>query len=170
MTGTAARQWPPRELLLLRRRLDELASLVASPIGEMDDEVRDWLARLLVVRSCGYLEQCVATTCRGYIAGRSGGPIKSFGVSWLERTSNPTAEILQALVGRFDATWAAELAEQLDVDDERMRRDLGYLVDRRHKIAHGLNENIRVRRALELKDVACELSDWFIRRFNPDRR
>jgi hypothetical protein len=169
MPAIAATQWPPRELLTLQRRLDELAQLVASPLDAVDDDARDWLARLLVIRSCGYLEQCVAATCRGYIAGRAGGPVKSFGVSWLERSSNPSADGLQGLVGRFDSMWAAELAEELDANDERMRRDLAFLVDRRHKIAHGLNENVRVPRALELKDTACDLADWFIRRFNPDR-
>ena len=46
---------------------------------------------------------------------------------------------------------------------------VAFLVDRRHKIAHGLNESGRVPRALELKDTVWDLGDWFIRRFNPDR-
>jgi hypothetical protein len=156
-------------VLLLRQRLDELSALVAAPVTDMADDVRGWLARLLVVRSCGYLEQSVVSACRGYVDGRSGGPVRAFGASFLMRSSNPSAAGLQALVGRFDARWSEELEELLDADDERLRRDLGFLVDRRHKIAHGLNETVRVSRSLELKDNACELSDWFVRRFNPQR-
>lgn len=162
-------QWPPRDVLLLRQRLDELSALVGTPVADMTDDIRGWLARLLVVRSCGYLEQSVASVCRGYVDGRAGGPVRAFGASFLMRGSNPSADALQALVGRFDAQWSEELGELLDADDERLRRDLGFLVDRRHKIAHGLNETVRAPRSVELKDIACEVSDWFVKRFNPER-
>jgi len=57
----------------------------------------------------------------------------------------------------------------LEADDQRLRRELAFLVDRRNKIAHGLNEGIGTVKALALKDVASEAADWFIARFNPGR-
>jgi hypothetical protein len=55
----------------------------------------------------------------------------------------------------------------LDANDERLARELAFLVDCRNKIAHGLNEGIGSQKALALKDVAVEIADWFVLRFNP---
>jgi len=73
------------------------------------------------------------------------------------------------LVGRFDANYRDEFKAMLDDDDGHLRREVGFLVDRRNKIAHGLSEGINRSKALQLKDIACELADWFILRFNPSR-
>jgi len=169
LVRTRVTQWPPRELITLRERLDELAAIVASPQADLEEEVRALLARFLIVRSCGFVEQTVVSVSRAFVHERSGGPVKAFAASHLSRSANPSAEALLSTVGRFDADWTEEFRELLDEDDERVRRDLGVLVDRRHKIAHGLNETVRVPRALELHGAACELSDWFIKRFNPYR-
>lgn len=135
----------------------------------ISDPALGWLSRLLVVRSCGYVEQTLVEVARGYIAGRSGGPPRSFAHSWLERGPNPTPDALVVMTNRFDAAWAADLQDFLGADDERLARELAFLVDRRNRIAHGLNEGIGVRKALDLKDVATEVADWLIARFNPDR-
>jgi hypothetical protein len=166
---TCVTHWPPREVRDIRARLDELEQLVSSPVDDLSQDVRDWLARLLVVRSCGYLEQTVIAVSRGYLSGRSSGPVRSFGDSWLDRGPNPSPSALETLTGRFDNAWATELVQLLDVDDQRLHRDMAFLVDRRNKIAHGLNEGIGTVRALRLKASACEVADWFILRFNPDR-
>lgn len=169
MRGLATMHWPPREVGLLRNRLDELADIVRAPDENLPRDVRDWLARLLVIRASGFLEQSTIIVCREYVASRSGGPVNSFARSWLERSGNPSPEALQRLAARFDGLWARELAEILDADDEQLRRELDFLVDRRNKIAHGFNENVGVTKALALKEVACSVSDWFVARFNPDR-
>jgi hypothetical protein len=169
MPASAVTQWPPRLVTELRHKLDELADLVRQPYAGEPQEVRDWLARLLVVRSCGYVEQTILEVCRGYVHGRSGGPVRAFGRSWLERGSNPTPDALLELVGRFDATWAANLQDFLEEEDQRLHREVSFLVDRRNKIAHGLNEGIGTVKALQLSDIAREISDWFISRFNPER-
>jgi hypothetical protein len=169
VTIAAVTHWPPREVTEIRRRLDELEQLVRVPVDEVSQDARDWLARLLVIRSCGYVEQTVIAVGRGYLSGRSSGPAKSFGDSWLDRGPNPSPSALAALTGRFDSSWAVQLGELLDEGDQRLHRDMAVLVDRRNKIAHGLNEGIGTVRALQLKGSACEVADWFIRRFNPAR-
>ncbi len=169
MARAVVSEWPPREVSLLRGRLEELAQLVSTPHDSLAHEARDWLARFLVVRSCGFLEQTVVQVCRGYVAERSGGPVRTFSQSWLERSPNPSPDALALLTGRFDSTWANDLMELLEADDQRLQREVAFLVDRRNKIAHGLNEGIGPAKALLLKEVACEVGDWFIARFNPDR-
>jgi hypothetical protein len=153
----------------LQGTLDELSMLVDEVQRNGGSPEAGWLARLLVVRSCGYLEQVVDEVSKELMAGRSGGPIRSFSQSWLPSHRNPWPERLVEWVNRFDVTWARELAELLEEDDERLYRELSFLVDRRNRIAHGLNEGIGVRKALDLQTVSVEVADWFILRFNPNR-
>ena len=73
-------------------------------------------------------------------------------------------DALAILTGRFDSAWANELAEFLEADDQTLQREVAFLVDRRNKIAHGLNEGVGPVKALALKGVACDVGDWFIAR------
>jgi len=134
-----------------------------------DVEVAPFLARFLVIRSSGYLEQTVFEVARGYVNGKSGGLVRSFAHSWLEKTRNPTADNLRQLVGRFDQSLREEFDDLMSDDDERLSRELAFLIDRRNQIAHGLSEGINRGKALALKEVATDLADWFILKYNPAR-
>lgn len=158
--------WPPWTVTSLREKLDDLALLVDESVG-LDPEVRAWLSRMLVVRSSGFLEQTAKEVCRTHVDERSGGIVRTFALTWLERSKNPSPDNLSDLVGRFDASFQAEFVNLLDSDDQRIRRELSLLVDRRNKIAHGLNEGISKEKAMSLKGVAIEVSDWLVLRFNP---
>src|SRR5689334_23275480 len=89
------------------------------------------------------------------------------------RTHGWRRAAIQALptepVGRFDSSVCDELVTLLDQDDGRLRREIGFLVDRRNRIAHGLSEGVTQSKAIQLRDVSYELADWFILRFNPER-
>jgi hypothetical protein len=163
-------RWPPWQVTNLKYGLDSLADLVdKSREKAIDPEIQSWLSRLLVIRSCGYLEQVVAEVFRDYVRNKSGGLVRAFAHSWLERSRNPNPDNLTELVGRFDSNICNEFTTMLDDDDGRLRREISFLVDRRNRIAHGLSEGITQSKALQLKDIACELADWFILRFNPER-
>jgi hypothetical protein len=163
-------RWPPWEVTTLQNNLDVLSDLVENPSDQvLNSDAYPWLCRLLVVRSCGYLEQVVVEVCRAYVRERSGGTVRMFAHSWLDRTGNPTPDRLGDLVGRFDSTMREDLLAFLADQDERLSRAVYFMVDRRNRIAHGLNEGISRTKALELKLVACEVADWFVLRFNPDR-
>ena len=73
------------------------------------------------------------------------------------------------MIGRFDHALKIEFDELLDSDDQRLRRELAFLVDRRNHIAHGLSESINRDKALALKNVAVEVSEWLVLKFNPLR-
>lgn len=163
-----AEEWPPAETQLILGRLAELSELVREQTRIPDNqEVAAWLARLLIVRSCGYLEQTVIETCRAYIRRTSDGMVRNLALGSLRRSPNPSAEALQELALRFDPALKAELRRLLNANDQRLGRELNFLVDLRNKIAHGQNENVGVAKALLLKDVACEIADWYILRFRP---
>lgn len=165
MTST----WPPANLPRLKISLDQLADAVANPPAHRTDDEQVWLTRFLLLRVCGYLEQVTFETARGYVQAKSGGLVKSFAMSWLDRSRNPSSDNLLTLVGRFDSGFADDLTTLLDADDQRLRRELGLLVDRRHKIAHGLNEGITQTKALSLKSDVEIIADWFVEKLKPHR-
>jgi len=162
-------QWPPLLVTRLHETLDELAELVDEVQRRGDETEAGWLARLLVVRSCGYLEQVVDEVSKQLMQERSGGVVRSFSQSWLPSHANPWPNRLTEWVSRFDVTWSTELSDLLNQDDEQLRREVSFLVDRRNRIAHGLNEGIGTRKALDLQKVSIQIADWFILRFNPRR-
>jgi len=159
--------WPSRALTNLEYSLDSLVELVCEPPEPLDDRVSAALARFLVVRTCGYLEQVVDECCTSYIRSKSDPPSGAFGASWFGRGNNPTPKRLLDLVRRFDTGWAYDLNDLLSKDDELLHREISFLVDRRNKIAHGLSEGIGVRKSLDLVDPTKIICKWFIRSFDP---
>lgn len=125
------------------------------------------MARFLVVRACGFLEQVIEECCRALATSKASPRISSFATSWLGRGFNPTPDRVVGLVRRFDSTWALELETLLGQDDELLARELSFLVDRRNKIAHGLSEGIGARKALDLVSASRAVADWFVQRFDP---
>jgi len=162
-----ATSWPPVQLHRLRAALEELGDVVEK--NAKNPDILPWLTRMLVVRSSGYVEQTCKEVFWGYLDDRSSGLVKSFGHSWLDKSRNPSPDSLLAMIGRFDLNLKNDFDEFLELDDQRIRRELAYLVDRRNHIAHGLNEGINREKALSLKEVALEVSDWLILKFNPMR-
>lgn len=159
-------EWPPRDVTSIKNQLDELVEVVRNYKSEIG--VSSNLARLLVVRCCGYVEQTAYEVSRAYVEMKAGGLVRSFARSWLERSRNPSPSNLIELVGRFDSNLSDDFEVFLDADDQRLRRELDFLVDRRNRIAHGLNEGINSPKALDLTLVAVEVADWFILEFDPN--
>jgi hypothetical protein len=159
-------QWPPWEVSSLREKLDDLTALVQAP-PHPDPMVLGVMSRMLVIRASGYIEQSAKAIARAHVEQRSGGRVRTFALTWLEWSRNPTPDHLTELVGRFDANFRDELLELLEKDDQRLLRELSLLVDRRNKIAHGLNEGVTRDKAVALANVAIEVTDWLVLRFNP---
>lgn len=159
--------WPPINVHRLRDALEELGKVVKDT---KDPDILPWLTRMLVVRSSGYIEQTCKEVFWGYLDDRSSGLVKSFGHSWLDKSRNPSPDSLLGMIGRFDLNLKNEFDQLLEQDDQRLRRELAYLVDRRNHIAHGLSEGINRDKSLILKDVALDVSDWLVLKFNPLRK
>jgi len=159
--------WPSLRLVNLRSALLDLAILVRNPPNGQADGVTSALSRFLVVRTCGYLEQTIDDCCRAYLASTSSPKAAAFGSSWLGHGASPNPGKLEEVVGRFDVAWKDELHDFLTEDDEFLKRELSFLVDRRIKIAHGLNENLGAVKALGLLDSTLVIADWFIETLDP---
>ncbi|MFI6781966.1 HEPN domain-containing protein [Micromonospora sp. NPDC050276] len=163
-----ANHWPPRNLYGLKLQLDALADAVGERPRHRTDDEQVWLTRFLVVRTCGYLEQVVYEAAREHVRQKSGGRVRTLALSWIERTRNPTPENLLDLISRFGDDFFNELESILDEDDKRLRRELKLLVDRRNKIAHGLNEGMTQTKALSLKRDVEAIADWVLANLKPN--
>nr|WP_282706025.1 HEPN domain-containing protein [Paraoerskovia marina] len=146
-------------LVNLRKMLDELP---AEP-----PEVAAELARFLVVRSAGYIENTFETCIKHFAEAKSHPAIARHVVNGLFRGRNPAPEVLVERTRNFDEGWAVQLEHLLGDDDSRIGRELAYMVDRRNRIAHGRSETVNRRKALDLADIAVELGDWMATLIDP---
>lgn len=161
--------WPPERVRQLRESFNELRQLVRDDSKTLDAEIRGWLARLLIVRSAGFIEQTTIECARAHITRRSGGTVRSFAASYLERSKNPSFDNLASLIGRFDGCFEEDFGHFMETRGRTRKEDLAFLVDRRNRIAHGERESVGPKRALELADLAEEITDWFIKCLNPEK-
>lgn len=160
-------RWPPLEVTQLHQKLHALAEMIQDLMRRDEEEVANELARLLVVRSCGYLEQAIEICTREHLTARAAPTARSFAASWLGKGANPHPDFLIKYANRFDASWGEEIEHMLWADDELLKREISFLVNRRNKISHGASEGVGVRKALNLLEYADQLSDWFIEKLNP---
>lgn len=145
----------------------ELRGAVERPDRSSSVEVTGYLARFLIVRSCGYLEQVVDESCRAYLKSKAAPGAAAFGSSWLGHGRNPMPKALERLVARFNLGLEAELEELFSLDGGYLGDQIASLVDRRNKIAHGMNETTGAQKALNLVDAATKTADWFVLRLDP---
>ncbi|MBN7323291.1 HEPN domain-containing protein [Mycobacteroides abscessus] len=160
-------RWPPLTITSLEEQLRTLIETVENPPEGRSDQDSVWLTRFLLVRAVGYLEQVVADCVREHVHVGSWGTVRSFSTSFLGKSENPSVDNLLTVLGRLDANLRNEFEIWIDEDDSLIRRDLSAAVGRRHLIAHGLNEGIGQRRALEYASTLILVADWFIRELNP---
>lgn len=160
--------WPTQELSDSRRRLLELRqTLDELPRDSADVEAA--LGRFLVIRTCGHLEFTFEETlCR--IAEEQASPrVAGFVRGQYFRGANPKPGRLVSEVARFDLVHSERLDSMLRENDEALHRELEFLVDRRNKIAHGQNEGIGRRKALDLAATGVQIADWIVSELAPSR-
>ncbi|WP_375545007.1 HEPN domain-containing protein [Micrococcus terreus] len=165
---TRSIRWPPPVIRRLETALDELAKAVRERPEHRSDDEQMWLVRFLIVRSCGYLEQVMHHCAIGHLQEKSYGTARSYSLSWLSRSVNPSVENIRSTLGRFDAGFVEEFETMLTDGNGELANDLGALITKRHAIAHGENEGLGDRRALDLYEACKDLADWMVRRLNPD--
>lgn len=171
----AAAHWPPWAARTSRTQLTQLRDHIhegqfsADRSQRLTPETQSWLARLLVIRTCGHLEQVVNECTQGFVTANLGGPVRDFTLSWMKRSSNPSYDNLLTLWLRFSEAWAVEFTELLALDDEALKRDLDWMIDARHRIAHGASQGAAVEKALAVYESTITICDWIITTFEPTK-
>lgn len=165
---SSVNRWPPTDLHKLEQSLDELADAVRTQPKDRSVDEHIWLTRFLVVRSCGYIEQVMYRCVVEHLEAKSSGTVRSYSLSWLERSINPSVGNILATLGRFDQSFVDEFERMLAENDNELHRELSVLVTKRHAIAHGENEGLGPQRTLQLYEIAKTTADWIIRTFRPN--
>jgi hypothetical protein len=151
------------ELARLRRSIDDLF-LRAWDI-DAESELAGDINRYLCVRICGLLEQMMLTTGRSAVEGHSWGIGQNFALSWLERSKNPSADTLEAFIGRFSSAWRDDLVALLKEEERRSR--INSLVGIRNDVAHGKNQGVSTGQAFDYYVLVVEIVDHFLDRLEP---
>lgn len=158
--------WPTHALAMSRTRLEELKD-EADLRSNVSSEIDQAISRFLVVRACGHIEFSFEEAFCEYASVQSSAKVGAFVRSQSFRGANPNPARIIKTLDHLDGDLARRFEEYIDQDDQELRRELALLVDRRNKIAHGQNEGVTRRKALDLADVALRISDWLIDELSP---
>ena len=107
----------------------------------------------------------VGRRCRCACEARSSREGLRFSLSWLERAPNPRSDEILKLVNKFDVEWSRQLKELLS-EDERQTR-VNSLLGIRNDIAHGKNQGVSKTQVWEYYQLAVEIVEWVLDRFEP---
>lgn len=163
MSWTAA--WPSLDLKQSRDSLLELKSIVSAT--NVDAPLLAQLARFLSIRSTGHVEFTLDKCLEHFATAKSHPYISSYVISGLYRGRGVKPDTLIDRFRDINPELALRLETFLAQDDERLRRELAFMVDKRNRIAHGQNHGLSTRKALDLSDVAIEVGDWIVANLDP---
>jgi hypothetical protein len=119
------------------------------------------------VRSAGYLEAVRDDVADQYCSNKAAPQVVSRVRDNLRTGVGVSPGQLSAFVRSFDPIWAEELDALLDDEDGKIKSALGAMVKARKQIAHGDGETVTASRALVWADMAEDLGNWLVVRFDP---
>lgn len=125
----------------IRRQLDSAIKRASLP--NLPDEVRADLAKLLCIRTSGFVERSFAELASRLADRRADPKIATFVESKVGRTTNLSSKKLVSALREFDSSWADNMGAFLESDDEA-KTALDSVVGKRHRIAHGHNDGVSV--------------------------
>lgn len=167
MIRSSWQTWPSRSIADSKDALIELRNCVDN-LDTDDDTIERYLSRMLVVRSCGHLEFTLEQGILDSIGSSVPPHIENHIKSGLFKGRNPNPTRIQELLGSFHASWKQEISDFLDLDDELLKRELSFLVDKRNSIAHGQSEGIGRRKSLDLCKYALQVADRILEIIQPE--
>lgn len=159
--------WPTHALSSSRVGLVELRDEVDSLVTETSPETDRAMARFLVLRACGHIEFTLDESFCAYAESQSSPSVASFVRTQFFRGANPSPGRIADTLRKLDPSRADKFEAFVNDDDQRLKRELEFMVNRRNKIAHGQSETVRRRKALDLADVAIEIADWIVTTLDP---
>lgn len=158
--------WPSQDLQTSRNRLINLKTLIESQKANDPDIVAE-LSRLLVIRATGYVEFTFDTAIAAFADAHSNPVVARHVRASLFQGRNPWPNVLLDRAKILAPEWEESLKSFLDANDNLIRQELTFMVDRRNKIAHGQNESVNRRKALDLAELSLKLGDFIVYLIDP---
>lgn len=133
------------------------------PVNQI--ETRSHFARYLLIRLAGSLEYTLEAVATAYIEDNSGGPVRSFALSFSGYTGNLDSERLLQFVDRFDPQWRTELEVFLAIGERK--NSLNSLNGIRGAVAHGKPSSVSIVSVLGYLKVVDDFFEWFLGKVEP---
>lgn len=149
---------------ILKKQSDKIISLIdkAEASFEEDDELRSHLAKYICILCSGFLENVTHHTYSSYVKTQTGSAsLISFSTVVLSKIQNPNAEKLREIARNFNPEWG-ELLNAFLQDEERSAA-INYIMRDRHKIAHGKDSDITLKRIREYHNKSVEVVEYLER-------
>lgn len=159
--------WPSHALSSSRAGLADLRKEVDSLGSDTSSETEQAMARFLVVRASGHVEFTFDESFCAFAESKASPSVASFVRTQFFRGANPSAARIGDTLRKLDPSRADAFEAFINDDDQRLKRELDFMVNRRNKIAHGQSETVRRRKALDLADVSLEVADWVVTALDP---
>lgn len=122
-----------------QRLITDVDAVIGRADTQFDLQIQSDLAKYLVVRVGGLVEQVISEVVLAHVRTRSA-PTVSEHVEWrMKAFQNPSVERVLQLVGSFGKVWRAEL-EALVTQSER--EALASVMLQRNKVAHGEDSTV----------------------------
>ena len=159
-------EWPKRDVRIARQQFKNLIEQARDRFRE--DPSDDVFSRFLLIRSSGYLEYGFEKTLCDWAEGQASPKVAGFVRSNFGKGRNPSPEKLRDVLGKFDSELRARFDMRIAEDDDLVKREVQWMVDRRNKIVHGESENVTASRSLKIAERCSELVDWLIEELRPE--
>lgn len=142
----------------LRKQSEKIIALIESAEStfEEDDEMRSHIAKYVCILCSGFLENAVHFIYTDYVKKETASPsVISFATITLNKIQNPNSEKFRNIAKSFNAEWEPVLATFLQAEERSTA--LNYIIRDRHKIAHGKDSDITLKRIKEYHNKTVEV-------------
>jgi len=131
----------------LERQYIKLNNLIAETKErfEPDDEMQSHMAKYLCILCSGFLENAIKSTLTDFAKDKTDNEmVLAYVKSQLQRINNPNAKRIRETAEIFSSTWKERLNVFMQENDKASA--INYIIKDRHKIAHGKDSEITIRR------------------------
>lgn len=112
---------------------------------EPDDEMQSHMAKYLCILCSGFLENAIKSTLSDFAEEKTNNEmVLAYVKSQLQRINNPNAKKIRETAKIFSAAWEERL--NVFMQDNDKASAINYIIKDRHKIAHGKDSEITIRR------------------------
>jgi len=130
----------------------------ASSFSTVDLEALSHWGKYLCVLSAGFIENGVKEIYSKFVSASANPYITNYVNQSLSKLRNPKTGNILELTGSFNKVWRDSLEEYMN--DEGRREAIDSIMTNRHKIAHGKNSDITIRRVNDYFKKAIQVIEY----------
>ena len=142
----------------LKKESEKILKLIKDSEDSFDegDEMRSHLAKYICILCSGFLENAVHYVYSDYVRKETkNSSIISFSTITLNKVQNPNSDKFKEIAKSFNLEWEPKV--NIFLQQEERSTALNYIIRDRHKIAHGKDSDITLKRIKEYHNKTVEI-------------